>query len=51
MASLIWWQFKYSWRKWLGTLFVFVTGGVIAGFTLIGISSLDCIIKVTTQKM
>lgn len=39
MASLIWWQFKYSWRKWLGTLFVFVTGGVIAGFTLIGISS------------
>ncbi len=30
------WQFKYSWKKWLGTLFVFTAAGIVLGFTFIG---------------
>lgn len=36
MLDLIWWQFKYSWKKWLGTLFVFIIAGLFLGFTSIG---------------
>ncbi|WP_181190137.1 FtsX-like permease family protein [Bombilactobacillus bombi] len=36
MLVLIWWQFKHSWKKWLGTLFVFITAGLFLGFTAIG---------------
>ena len=33
------WQFRYSWRKWVGTLFVFTAAGVALGFTFIGLFS------------
>ncbi|HCX40548.1 FtsX-like permease family protein [Lactobacillus acetotolerans] len=39
MFKLMLWQFRYSWRKWVGTLFVFTAAGVALGFTFIGLFS------------
>ncbi|MHC9536934.1 FtsX-like permease family protein [Dellaglioa sp. BT-FLS60] len=39
MLNMTFWQFRYSWRKWLGSLVVFFSAGLILGGSFIGINS------------
>lgn len=39
MLRLAIWQFRYSWKSWIGSLILFGAAGFVIGFTMIGVGS------------